>query len=243
MLAQPVARQPVGHLHGPKHRPVAAPGPIGSIIDHFRSHRIQRHIAGQFEQIIPFFNQDGLVAALKDRPDTPVRPAHELSVNPVEVAHTLGVHTRLAQAARPAQHNGMELPTHDPHGLANQLTPLLTDEPAVIYAYLFGSVARGDAGPRSDVDIAVLTPDEIEPGLLKPLTRLKLNLEDALGRRVDLVHLNQVPPDLVHRVLRDGLLLIDKAPNRRVAFEVQSRNEYWDLLPILNEYRGARGNS
>lgn len=127
--------------------------------------------------------------------------------------------------------------------MAETITPLLAAEPFVLCAYLFGSVARGDAGPGSDVDIAVLTSKDLGPGLLDPLTRLKMDLEDALGQRVDLVHLSQAPPELVHRVLRDGHLLLDKEPNGRISFEVQARNEYWDLLPILNEYRRAQGNT
>ena len=49
---------------------------------------------------------------------------------------------------------------------------------------VFGSVARGDAGPASDVDILV----EFEPerSLLDHVALLQ-DLEDLLGRRVDLV--------------------------------------------------------
>jgi hypothetical protein len=41
----------------------------------------------------------------------------------------------------------------------------------------------------------------------------------------------------VHRVLRDGVLLLDHDRSARIAFEVRSRNEYFDLLPILERYR------
>jgi len=33
--------------------------------------------------------------------------------------------------------------------------------------YLFGSAARGDAGPDSDYDIMVVVPDDTPPGLLR----------------------------------------------------------------------------
>lgn len=55
----------------------------------------------------------------------------------------------------------------------------------VIHLAIFGSVARGDARPDSDVDIAV----EIEPGRSFSLIRMedaRLLLQDALGRSVDL---------------------------------------------------------
>jgi predicted nucleotidyltransferase len=49
---------------------------------------------------------------------------------------------------------------------------------------LFGSVARGEAGPESDVDILVEFRET--PGLSQYMG-LKFWLEDRLGRRVDLV--------------------------------------------------------
>ena len=54
---------------------------------------------------------------------------------------------------------------------------------------------------------------------------------------VDLVVLNRAQPDLIHRVLRDGRLILDRDPGRRIAFEVRSRNDYFDLLPFLRRYR------
>jgi len=43
--------------------------------------------------------------------------------------------------------------------------------------------------------------------------------------------------DLVHRVLRDSLLLAERDRSARIRFEVRSRNEYFDLLPFLRRYR------
>ena len=69
---------------------------------------------------------------------------------------------------------------------------------------------------------------------------LEGELERALGRTVDLVVLNDVPVDLRIRVLRDGRLLIDRDRAARIAFEVQTRNEAFDLEPVLTRYRTAR---
>lgn len=49
---------------------------------------------------------------------------------------------------------------------------------------LFGSVARGDSGPRSDVDLLVDLDEDVS---LFGLSRLKRHLEDLLGMPVDLV--------------------------------------------------------
>ena len=49
---------------------------------------------------------------------------------------------------------------------------------------LFGSVSRDEAGPQSDIDILV----DLEPGRsLLDLGGLLMDLEDLLGRKVDVV--------------------------------------------------------
>lgn len=104
-------------------------------------------------------------------------------------------------------------------------------------AYLYGSVARGTARPDSDVDIAVL-PMRPRGGTLEALhLDLEGDLERRVGKPVQIVVLDGAPPDLVHRILTDGILVHEGDRGRRIAFEVRARNEYFDLLPILERYR------
>lgn len=109
--------------------------------------------------------------------------------------------------------------------------------PEVMCAYLFGSEGRGEARPGSDVDVAVLyaspPASRLDGGPLDHEGRL----ERALGRTVQLVVLNRAPADLVHRVLRDGRLLLDRDRAARIRFEVARRNEYFDLAPVRRRYR------
>ena len=56
---------------------------------------------------------------------------------------------------------------------------------------VFGSVARGEAGPESDVDFLV----DLEPGhTLFDLSELILDLEEALGRKVDVLEIRRPSP-------------------------------------------------
>jgi len=66
---------------------------------------------------------------------------------------------------------------------------------------LFGSVARGDAGLESDVDLLVQF-DEV-PGFVG-YVRLRNRLEQILGRHVDLVMASGLHPRLRERVLREA---------------------------------------
>lgn len=109
----------------------------------------------------------------------------------------------------------------------------------VAAAYLFGSEARQTAAPDSDVDIAVLYQHD-PPRTVEGLDAdLQDRLQEDLGRTVDLVVLNHAAVDLVHRVLRDGILVFERDRSARIRFEVHARTMYYDLVPILERYRQA----
>lgn len=68
---------------------------------------------------------------------------------------------------------------------------------------VFGSVARGEAGPHSDVDLVV----ELEPGRTAlDFSELILDLEEVLGREVDVVELTEESP-LADRIEREAVAL------------------------------------
>ena len=69
---------------------------------------------------------------------------------------------------------------------------------------VFGSVARGDAGPASDVDFLI----ELEPGRsLLDHAALLLDIQALLGREVDVVTERGLKPRIRERVLREAVAL------------------------------------
>jgi predicted nucleotidyltransferase len=87
----------------------------------------------------------------------------------------------------------------DVEKLSGQILPVLKRF-GVKRASLFGSLARGEGGRESDVDILV----EFEPGKsLLDLAGLKIELEESLGRRVDVLTYSSLPPLLKDRVLKE----------------------------------------
>lgn len=114
---------------------------------------------------------------------------------------------------------------------------LASADDRLVAAYLFGSVARGTDSSNSDIDVGILLRTAPSGELNDLRFELEGHLERALGRRTQVVILNNAPPDLLHRVLRDGRLLVERDRAARIRFEVRARNEYFDLLPILKRYR------
>lgn len=69
---------------------------------------------------------------------------------------------------------------------------------------IFGSAARGEAGPGSDVDLLV----EFEPGYsLLDLVAIKQDLEDLLGCPVDVVTEKALSPYLREQILQEAIPL------------------------------------
>ena len=72
-------------------------------------------------------------------------------------------------------------------------------------AGLFGSAARNQLKPSSDVDILIETGGKM--GLIE-MVGLKLKLEASLGRKVDLVEFKAVKPTFAKQVARDYVAVI-----------------------------------
>jgi hypothetical protein len=70
--------------------------------------------------------------------------------------------------------------------------------------WLFGSVARGDAGRKSDVDVLISAPPAQEFSLLD-LAGVRVELCDFLGRDTDVVIREDVQPGL-WETIRDDLV-------------------------------------
>jgi hypothetical protein len=69
---------------------------------------------------------------------------------------------------------------------------------------LIGSVARGEAGPDSDVDLLVMWQEGTS---LLDQAALKLELEGLLGRKVDIASDGWVKPSIRESVYRDAIAL------------------------------------
>lgn len=105
---------------------------------------------------------------------------------------------------------------------------LATALPETWAVYAYGSFARGDEWPGSDVDLAVLLP----PGAVIPdKLALIADISRAVGREVDVVSLRDAGLDLVHEILRDGEQLLVQRASDVLGWEAERMTDYAHFNP------------
>ncbi|MEW5760910.1 MAG: nucleotidyltransferase family protein [Candidatus Thermoplasmatota archaeon] len=72
-------------------------------------------------------------------------------------------------------------------------------------AGIFGSIVRGEATEKSDIDILVEIKSDIS---LLDFVGLKLELEEALGRNVDLGEYDTIKPIIKERILKEVVTIL-----------------------------------
>jgi hypothetical protein len=114
----------------------------------------------------------------------------------------------------------------------DELLPLAFDylrsDEDILFAYLFGSLARKKAGRLSDVDIAVYC----EEGSSFPEKKLEIlgNLVGILKTdEIDLVVLNRAPLAIRMKILENKKVIVDKAPLIRHRYESLTMRQYFDF--------------
>lgn len=78
---------------------------------------------------------------------------------------------------------------------------------SVVKAGIFGSYARGEAKKKSDIDILIKYNPKARISLLD-LVGLELELEENVGKKVDLVEYSVIHPRLKDQILHEEVRVI-----------------------------------
>lgn len=123
----------------------------------------------------------------------------------------------------------------DKERIVSQIQTALHDQPDLVAAYLFGSLAEGLHRAESDIDVAVLFKDELEPAILFQRTLdIGTALERVLPYAVDVVALNLAGPILCFQIIQKGKVILQRDEVARCLFHVRATNLYFDAKPFLD---------
>jgi len=89
-------------------------------------------------------------------------------------------------------------------GIKDKIVPVLKRHD-VVHAAIFGSFVRGEAKKDSDIDILVEFKGEKS---LLDLVALKLELEELLGKEVDVLTYNSIHPFIRETILKEQVAIL-----------------------------------
>lgn len=119
--------------------------------------------------------------------------------------------------------------------LLESLRQCASSIPEVRLAVLFGSVARGTATRRSDVDLGV----SVFPDTSAVRRKTETELGRAAGRSMHVVFLEEAPPLLRFEISKDGVLLFQNEDHLWTDFKTKAMVDWWDWAPIAKQIEGA----
>jgi predicted nucleotidyltransferase len=93
--------------------------------------------------------------------------------------------------------------------------------------WVFGSEVAGRATSESDVDLAALFSTRPSAGAL---LAARADLQEIVGRAVDLIDLDRASPVLAMQVLRHGRLVNERNATHRVRFATALPGRYEDVV-------------
>ena len=118
----------------------------------------------------------------------------------------------------------------EPDSELGRVGAVLSRQPDMVLAFAIGSVAAGDAGPDSDIDIAVLTTGRLDAQRTMELIEL---IVSESGRPVDLIDLREGGTLIGLQVLEHGVDLYIRSLEDMAAFNSRTIIDAADFLPIV----------
>ena len=118
------------------------------------------------------------------------------------------------------------------------LKKVMEKDEKVLFAYVYGSYARGSIDFDSDIDVAVYLKSSDVKGYISKEQELTIELVTIIHTdRIDLRILNVLPLLLQYHILKDGIPIFVRDDKERVDFETRVMNRFFELKPYIDEYQ------
>ena len=118
--------------------------------------------------------------------------------------------------------------------IVKQLSVLLAEDPKILGAYVFGSVAKGNGDGSSDLDLAVVVRDKRKVNL-KQIYKLLSKVSFSMNLDLNVIDVHSSPL-LLWQVVRDGKVVYRKDELELVNFESEVMKRYYDTQHLRNIY-------
>lgn len=111
----------------------------------------------------------------------------------------------------------------------------------VLFAYLYGSYAKGLSHRFSDLDLGIYAEDLDLKSPLDLELSLALLIDEKLNHAMqsEVRVLNHLPLVVKGRILAESELIYSRNESKRIEFETQVRKAYFDFLPVIQQYQNA----
>jgi len=106
----------------------------------------------------------------------------------------------------------------------SKIIETIKSHPGVVAVYLFGSYAKGEQTPMSDVDIAVI--------LDKPTPESEADVGSMATPEIDVVLFHRLPLHVKFEVFKHGKELFVRDEERLAEIKLEVMREYLDTSPM-----------
>jgi predicted nucleotidyltransferase len=112
-----------------------------------------------------------------------------------------------------------------------EIVDIVSGDKDIVVLYTFGSLAKGDLKPMSDLDFAVLLTPRLsrKQRFDKHLKLIGIFNHVFRTDEIDLILLNDAPPRFVYRILKEGKILICKKQDEFIDFKEYVVKTYLDF--------------
>lgn len=143
------------------------------------------------------FIKGALSRASEEAIENWLKTVEEAKLQGSHVDATKGSHSNIDLSSVELEHTAQEMRNETLGAEVKSIVQPILNRYDVKRAAIFGSVARGEAGKDSDIDMLVEFKGERS---LLDIVSLKMDLENKLGRKVDILTYNSLHPALKESV-------------------------------------------
>jgi len=123
--------------------------------------------------------------------------------------------------------------------MIDKIKKILKLNPAVEFAYLFGSQAKGTSDEMSDLDIAIFFKKDPQKLPQWTIFYLESEISRKIDKEVQIISLNTLDsPVFLFQIINNGILLVDKNTEKRILFEARVLSKYHDWNYFLRRHMG-----